>query len=198
MTLRLVRLLAPALASLTLLLASPVAADCNGPYPSFTAVAPTANRIVYGTVVRVEPIDAGWSTRFRLRGWSILGGLRPTEVWVRGVLSQPCSGPLLARVSDRIAIAFDGVAFDTKVPANAIAWIGGQPPDMVGIELLTVAEVFAAAGVAAPEVIPTPPPTTTAPSADPSLAGSVSWLWSISLSVVGIGALGMALRRRQT
>jgi hypothetical protein len=130
------------------------AAECDGPYASFREAAPTAQRIVYGEVVAVRPVEwgvgDGLTSRFTVEGWSLLGGARPDIVDVDDVLSTSCSGYLIARLGDRVAIAFSGRAFATRVEVNAIAWLEGRLPDRVGLETITEPELLDLVGVQLP------------------------------------------------
>jgi len=58
------------------------------------------------------------------------------------VPSTQRSGYLVARLGDRVAIAFGGRAFTTQIEGNAIAWIAGRMPDGAGLERLTEAGLF--------------------------------------------------------
>jgi hypothetical protein len=54
-------------------------------------------------------------------------------------------------VSDRIALAFDATDFTPPIQVNTVAWIRGTPPDFVGVETITVAEVFRLLGLTPPD-----------------------------------------------
>lgn len=176
----------------------PVArADCDGPYPSFRDSAPSARMVVIGEVVAVEPVEWMWpdgrSSRFTLRAWSILDGSGPIALPVRDVTSQPCAGYLPGRVGDEVAIAFEGRAFSTQVTVNAIAWIGGQPPVLPGIETLTVADVFQAVGLPVPATFP--------PESAPAPGSDFPWLplaAVVALLLVGGAVLGRLLVRGES
>ncbi len=172
---------------------APVAADCDGPYPSFREAAPSARRVVIGDVVAMEPVDQwldmeGRSSRFTLQAWSILDGVGPVVVPVRDLVSQPCAGYLFGKVGDQVAIAFDGRAFSNRIEVNAIAWVGGRAPDRIGIESLTVGEVFMAVGLPVPAVFP--PQAVSADAPDPG----PSWL-PVAAVVAGLLAAAVVLRR---
>jgi hypothetical protein len=136
--------------------APPTTAECDGPYASFREAAPTAQRIVYGDVVAVRPVEwgvgDGLTSRFTVRGWSLLGGVRPDTVDVDDLPSTSCSGHLIARLGDRVAIAFAGRAFTTRVEVNAIAWLEGRLPDRIGLETITEPELLELVGVQLPVV----------------------------------------------
>ena len=112
-------------------------ADCDGPYPSFREVAPTARRVVYGIVTATRPGPADWgdgrTSRFTIQGWALNEGPRPDVVEVRDVVSQPCAGYLAAGPGEKVVVALDGVAFSPRVAANAIAWVDARAPDVIGI-----------------------------------------------------------------
>jgi len=186
-----------ALAALTAILLGALAvpgarADCDGPYPSFREAAPSAKRVVYGDVVAVEPVQGagpdGRSSRFVLEGLSVVGSIRRERVEVRDLQSQPCAGYLVARVGDRVAIAFEGRAFSPGIEVNAIAWLSGEPPDLIGIEVVTESEVYEILGIQPARVEPTRP-------AGPE--PGIPWLAVIAALALGVGG-ALTLRRLRT
>ncbi len=168
------------LAGAILLCSSIALGECDGPYPSFKNAAPTARRIVIGEVVAAFPGPVGpqdgRTSRFTLRGRSVLEGDAPIEIGVIDLQSQQCAGYILARPGDRIAIAFDGHEFGQVV--NAVAWLEGEPPDLVGIESTTVAAVYALAG--------RPPPVVTSLTAAPG--PTTGWSIEIVLAILAVFA----------
>jgi hypothetical protein len=180
------------LAGVSLVTPSSALAECDGPYPSFQNAAPTARRIVIGEVIAgfpgpVGPQD-GRTSRFTLRGRSVLEGDAPIEIDVTDLQSQQCAGYILARPGDRIAIAFDGHEFGQVV--NAVAWLEGRPPDLIGVESTTIDAVYALVGRAPPVARPTTP-------ASPQGA-TTGWPNAIGLCVLAalVAAIGFVLWRR--
>ena len=176
------------------LLVSPSIAlsECDGPFPSFEHAAPSARRIVIGQVIATLPgaeaFEDGRTSQFVLRGWSVLENDRAVEVEVRDVLSQPCSGYIVARPGDRIAIAFEGHDFAPAQVVNAVAWLQGEPPPFAGIEFTTIATIYARLGRVPPAPV----------SLDPAAAGP-SLDWSIIFMLVlaaGSALVVVVLRRR--
>jgi hypothetical protein len=150
---RIARCLGPLLAAsgiaLTLLAigAGTVAAECDGPEPSFRHALATAKRIVIGDVVAVQDGGlahvgvGGRSSRFTLRVRNVLRGDAPAVMHIRDLPTQPCAPGVVARVGDRIALAFDAVDYTPAIPVNAVAWLRGTPPPYEGIETVTLAEL---------------------------------------------------------
>jgi hypothetical protein len=183
--------LALAAAVITVVGEPPLArADCDGPYASFRDTAASARLVVVGDVVAIEPVEWMWpdgrSSRFTLRAWSVRDDTGPIDLPVRDVLSQPCAGYLPARIGDQVAIAFEGRAYSPQVTVNAIAWVGGSPPNLDGIETLTLAEVFQSIGRPVPATFP--PAETPAPGSD--------FPWLPLVSVVAVVLVGGALLGR--
>ncbi len=114
------------------MLAKPAAvqATCDGPFPSFREVAPSAETIIVGTVVAVTP-SAGdppsYARGFEYQIEHVLRG--PDEVGTTvefdGLLAQPCSGVLVVQSGDVIAFAFGGTAFQPPIDVIAPAYIEG-------------------------------------------------------------------------
>ncbi len=175
-------------------LVAPVDAECDGPYPSFREVAPGAERVVVGQVVATRPSDWGTddlrSSRFTLQAWSLKDGLGPFSLDVDDVRSQPCAGDLVAAVGDQVAIAFDGRAFSTAVRANAIAWISGQPPDLAGVEVVSLPQIYELLQLPMPAAIPLQAGALAEPSAVPWPAVGAG----IVVLLVTIGVLFRAAR----
>ena len=186
--------------------ASPVTAECDGPYPDFNEVVQTAKTIVIGEVVALErggardPIDQGVSSRFTLQVVHVLRGSSNEVVTIADMPTQPCAAVIGARFGDRIALAVDGVAFTTRVKANMVAWIDAVPPPGFGpgsmsqAETYSVAEVFALVGQ---EV----PPTATAAPAEIRESAPPSPLVPMLAAAVAIGTvvvIAMAIRRCST
>ena len=179
----------------TVSLAPPVAlGECDGPFPSFRQAAPTARRIVIGQVIAALPgaqgLDDGRTSRFTLRGWSVLDGDQPVEIDVEDLQSQPCAGYIMARPGDRIAIAFEGVDFTPAQVVNAVAWLQGDPPRFGGIESTTIGAIYALLGRAPPVLAP---PADAVPATGPS----IDWPIVLALAVALASALGVLLRRRR-
>lgn len=142
------------LLSAWMFLAAPARAACDGPAPSFRHGARTAQTLVVGEVTAAVPAaDAGGFAReFTLRVDHVLRGAAPPVMELRDLVMQPCAGLLLVHRDDIVALAFGAREFDTDV--NAVAFVRGVP-SRGDIEQLTLADVFAVAGVPVPvEVSP--------------------------------------------
>lgn len=143
--------------------AGPVAAECDGPYPSFRAALPTAQQVVIGDVIAVRK-GGGWdpakgsgeASRFTLKVLYVPRGTAPARMEVVDLPTQPCASEVLVRKGDRVALLFDGTDFTPAVTVNVAAWIRGTPQDFPGVETTTVAEVYRLLGL-------DPPDTSTAP-----------------------------------
>jgi hypothetical protein len=107
-------------------------------------------------------VDAsGRSSRFRLDVVYVLRGDASASLLVEDELSGPCSGPILARRGDRIAIALgltDKLLFKES-SWSAVAWIRGTPVEYEGIERVTVSSAFRVLGLEPPDTatLPTAP-----------------------------------------
>ncbi|MEA2519168.1 MAG: hypothetical protein QOF49_1248 [Chloroflexota bacterium] len=176
------------------LAASPldVAAECDGPVPSFRDAVATAKRVVIGDVIDarggglVPPgSNDGWSSRFTLRVRYTVIGVAAQTIEIADLPTQPCAGVVQAREGDRIALAFDATDFSPSTPVNTVAWIRGTPWDFVGVETITVADVFRLLDL-------TPPDTSTVPERP------VERLPVGVLAALLIGALGGGLAWRRT
>jgi len=180
--------------ALALMPSGPVAAECIGPWtpmPSFTAVAPSAERVILGTVIQdledpqgLEAEGGGITPSFVIAVDTVLRGPDPgptltLDLVATGVpQSEECGGrpTVFATPGDRIAVAFEGRLPGHRRPITAAAWIEGQP-DALGApdaEVLTMAEVR--------DAITRMPDTSTAGVAEPSLATILKWLLGASRS----------------
>ena len=173
---------------------SAVLSECDGPFPSFENAAPSARRIVIGQVIATLPgspsFDDGRTSRFTLRGWSVLDGDQPVEIDVQDLQSQPCAGYITARPGDRIAIAFEGLDFTPAQVVNAVAWVEDDPPQVDGIESTTIGAIYALLGRAPPVLVQ---PT----AAEPATGPSIEWPIVLALVVALAWALSvLTLRRR--
>ncbi len=150
---------------------APVAAECDGPYPSFREALPTAQRVVIGDVIAVHSGGSwspaafgGLSSRFTLRVRYVPRGSAPAQMEIVDLPTQPCAEMVIVREGDRIALLFDGTAFTPPVQVNVAAWIRGTPQDFPGVETTSVREVYRLLGL-------DPPDTSTAPPGSPQDAG---------------------------
>jgi hypothetical protein len=96
--------------------------------------------------------------------------------------TQPCAAVVQARAGDRIALAFDASDFSPPIQVNSVAWIRGTPWDFIGVETISVPEIFRSLDL-------TPPDTATVPKRPTqelpvgllvalmlgALAGSLAW-----------------------
>jgi hypothetical protein len=192
-----VAVLAACLAALTASgRAEVVAAECDGPYPSFANAAPSASRVLIGQIIAIDPgpeaplDEAGRTSRFVLRGWSVLEDDRLVEERVEDLQSQPCAGYVVGRVGDAIALAIDGRDFEPPQVVNAVAWVQGAPPQLIGIESVTVADVYALVGRPMPDPLPIASAGPTSSPALPLLIGA----GSIALILAGAFVLFRASR----
>ncbi len=184
----------PVVAASLALAPPPALAECDGPFPSFEHAAPSARRIVIGQVVATLPgaeaFEDGRTSQFVLRGWSVLEDDRHVEIEVRDVQSQPCSGYIVARPGDRIAIAFEGHDFAPAQVVNAVAWLEGDPPPIDGIEFTTIGAIYARLGRVPPVPVATDPAE---PAADPWISTPTVVL----LVLAATSALGVVVLRRR-
>lgn len=181
--------------------AAPVAAECDGPIPSFRSVAATAKRVVIGEVVAVHPSELtvegadGRSSRFTLRVTDVPRGGAPKTMEIDDLPTQPCASIVVARVGDRLAIAFDAIDFEPPMRVNTAAWIRGVPPgtefDLISaFESTTRAEVYALLGLE-------PPDTSVAPVSDEAPRGQPWWLLVAAAVAGGVAGWHGSSRRRQ-
>ena len=146
-----------AAAALTATTARPVMASCDGPVPSFRQFAATSPRILIGRVTAVDSTaqwrdEEGRSSRFTLLVEYVVRGESSPLIDVRDAAFLACADHIIiARVGDRIALAFDvpGLLGDESV-STIPAWVSGTPMQWGGAETITVREVFALAGKAVP------------------------------------------------
>jgi hypothetical protein len=135
---------------------SMVLADCDGSVLPFREFAPTAERIVIGEVVAVDPgapwVDAeGRSSRFTLRVEHVLRGPAADVLPLRDLAFLQCADHIiLARKGDRIALAerASNPLLDFKF--DTVAWIKGTPW-RDDVERISVAEAFSLIGLPLPE-----------------------------------------------
>jgi hypothetical protein len=158
-----VRLLRSAglLALLATILGAPVSnADCDGPFPSFTETSRTATVVVVGDVVGANRLEGGlgWANRFSLHVDRVLRGQSPERLEIRDLPTQPCAGFVVVKIGQRVAIAWDGLAFDPPIRVNAFAIVDGPPSEFIGVESLTSEELLA---LMPPPDEPAPPAAST-------------------------------------
>jgi hypothetical protein len=123
-------------------------AACDGPAPSFRRGIETAPTVVVGEVTAVGIEDPAWGrSEFTLRVDHVLRGTAAGVMEIRDLVLQPCAGLVRANVGDVIALALGATEFETT--GNPIAFIRGAPP-RPDIERVTLAQVFALAGLASP------------------------------------------------
>ncbi len=135
---------------------APVAADCDGPVPSFREHARQATRVVIGKVVAVD-LAAPWtdsdgrSSRFTLEVQHVLRGPREPSLTLRDLEYLGCADHIItARPGDQIALALDAIGFSPPMRFNTVAWVDGQPFGE-GVERITVREAYLLLGVPLPE-----------------------------------------------
>jgi hypothetical protein len=155
------------IAATTLSHPAPVAAECThfDPWPSFTAAASTAKRIVVGEVVESYANDsADNAVTFRVRVDEVLRGplvtsLEFRDVVVSGAPLEVCDDSILrVLVGDVLAFAFDAHLPGVAEPVLAVAWIRGTPDEFLvpGAERLTLAQARALAGLPPTDTLPEP------------------------------------------
>jgi len=131
-------------------------AECGGQpnrWPAFSEVAPSAERIIVGTVVgpSVPHIPGPVYVGLDVHVDEVLRGQAAETIEVNALKSglplvgdQACrqSAYLYGRVGDVIAFAFDGRLPGVAGPVNTAAWIEGRPHEIVpGPQRLTLDEV---------------------------------------------------------
>ena len=170
-----------------------VLAECDGPYPDFRKLTRTAERIVIGDVVELQPggawdpLEAGIASRFTLQVRHVVRGESQAVIAIRDLPTQPCAGVVGARLGDRIALAIGGLDFEPPMRVNMVAWIDSVPPDGFGpgsisqASSLSVAEVYALVGLNPPVEEGLPSPAPTVPDA---VAASASGLPVIPLAIM--------------
>jgi hypothetical protein len=167
-------------------LAGGTAADCTGDSSLFAGAVASAWRVVIGDVVAVVPskdLRGGRSSQFTIQVTHVVRGDAITRLDMSDETADPCSGDIIvARMGDRVALAFGGTALNRPVQVTGVAWIVGQPNG--NFETTSVADVYRLAGVPMPE-------TTVAfdtAEATPSWLGPALWGLGVGLIFV-IGAV---------
>jgi len=136
---------------------APALAECGAQvnrWPAFSELAPSAERVIVGTVTEFTGFDRGSPNLvgYRVDVNEVLRGPASESIEVNGlksglplVGSQSCrqSAYLYARVGDVIAFAFDGRLPGVDGPVNTAAWIEGKPNrnSVPGPQLLRLDEV---------------------------------------------------------
>lgn len=137
--------------------ATPAAAECDGPVPSFREALSTAERVVIGDVITThgaglaEGGPDGLSSRFTLRVLYAPIGRAPAVMEIHDLPTQPCATVVAARIGDRIAIALGAVDFTPPVQVNSVAWIRGTPLNFPGVEVTSTFEIFSLLGLSPPD-----------------------------------------------
>jgi hypothetical protein len=113
--------------ALLVLTARPAAAECTGGLAPLRAAAPTAERILIGTVTGVAPgvatDDDGRSPQFTLRVTEVLRGPRVSTIDVRD-LDPGCSGDkIAAAVGEVVVLAIDAHGSGRWGTYSTIAWV---------------------------------------------------------------------------
>jgi len=203
---RTIRLMGGAAVALTFCLttSAPALAECGGQvnrWPAFSDVAPTAERIIVGTVTNpLAPHESGpVYVGLDIRVEEVLRGSAPATIEVSGLKSGlPLTGSpscrqsayLYARVGDVIAFAFDGRLPGVAGPVNTAAWIEGRPNrnSVPGPQLLTLEEVRHFASL--------PDTSTGAAGADPSDRSDPAYARLLLSLLAAAGALTIGHRLR--
>lgn len=181
--------LAALVIGLLLVTSRPAGAACDGPIPSFREVVRSAETVIVGTVVSVNPTPddpPGYASVFELRVDHVLRGHSDPQVTIDRLVLSPCSVHLRVPIGAMIALALDGQAFTPPMDVNAPAFIQGrsyestQPRSLSEPETATLAEVFDLAGV------PLPSTATAAPQYPVSLAGLVLVLLSLAAATSAV------------
>lgn len=160
---------------LSLMGTSPAIAECShqrNMWPAFTDVAPTAKRVVIGTVIEGrDQFERGSHVAYVLRIDETLRGSAPASMVITGLRSglrligwEACRSAsyLSGRVGDILAIAFRGRLPGIERRVSTAAWIHGRPDPLhvLGAQRLTLREVRLATMRL--------PPTSSDPSPAPS------------------------------
>lgn len=179
------------------LAATPVLAECvqqENFFPRFTKVAPSANRIVVGTVGTdlwgFQPTPS-----FKFHVDEVLRGVSPADLVIRGLKSGlPLIGApacrqnafIYAHTGDVIAIAYDGTLPGVAGHVTTVAWIKGAPDvlSMQRVQTLSLPHVRELAAL---------PDTSIAATESTPIDGVAPWLGFVS---VGLAAALAMLRRR--
>jgi hypothetical protein len=189
--------------SVALVVARPVAAECDGPIPSFREAAPNATTILIGDVTAVRhggltdgDEDGRWS-RYTLKVRHVVRGVAPGTMAIRDLQTTGCAPGIIVHQGDRIAIAFD-VHAPGMVPFNAAAWIVGEPAYASlkydsHFEVTTTDAVFRLAGKEAPETSTLSPGSAEGDS--PSLVEPWTWI-EFMLVASGVTFVMLANRKR--
>jgi hypothetical protein len=147
------RLRRAAFAAVVMTLGWPASADaaCSSAWVSFTEVAPSAARVLIGTVANAQALEGdGYASVFHVTVEEILRGPHVAVVEVNEAVNNPaCGTVILARDGDRIALAMGGSALGSD-NLSAVAYLAGVPhrPD---IEMMSRAEAYAAADIELPD-----------------------------------------------
>ncbi len=149
------RVRSAAFAAVLITLGWPASVDaaCSSAWVTFTEVAPSAARIVIGTVTNATAVDEegdGYASVFQLTAEEVLRGPAAAVLEVNEAVNNPaCGTVVLARNGDRIALAMGGSALGSD-DVSAIAYLAGVPhhPD---IEMMSRAQAYAAAGIELPD-----------------------------------------------
>jgi hypothetical protein len=124
--------------------------------------------VIVGDVTGITPSELwdssvdGRSSRFTLQVRYVLRGEALPVMSIVDLPTQPCAAVVVARVGDRIAIAFDALDFEPPIRVNTVAWIRGTPA-FEGVETITLAETFSLMGLAAPDTSTSPSPKSSQP-----------------------------------
>jgi hypothetical protein len=155
---------------------APVAAECDGPVPSFRRFAASAETIVVGDVVAANPSgtytdDHGRSSWFTIRVREGIKGDAPGVLRFRDLPFLPCSDHIVrVAAGDRIALALDATTFsEPPTVVNIPAWIHGEKPPWSGAQRVTRRGVWALVGMEPPATDTGAAPSTPARSELPLL-----------------------------
>lgn len=189
---------------LSLFASTPAFAECDrqpNRWPAFSEVAPSAERIVVGTVIgpSVSHIPGPYYVGLDVRVNQVLRGPATERIAVNALRSGlPLTGPgscrqnanLYARVGDVIAFAFEGRLPGVDGRVNTAAWIEGRPHALLvpGPQRLTLDEVRYVASL---------PDTATRPEAASGPRAPDRVGVQILLLVLVAGAAGFIARRLQ-
>lgn len=177
---------------------SPALAECVNQanfFPKFTKVAPTAKRIIVGTVGRDQNGHYPTSPVFDFHVDEVLRGTSPSDIRIfalrsglppRGAAGCFRDAHVYARTGDVIALAFDGRLPGFARRVTTVAWIEGMPDEfaMQHVQKLSLEEVRRIAAL--------PDTSTTTP--DDSGRNASGFL--LGSAVLGLTA-GLALSRRK-